>query len=458
MFDKQFDLYEQEFLQDLARLLRIPSISIDTGDEKCPYGAEVNAALDTVVDIARRFGFSAENLGRVAQIPFGSGKKKVYIACHADVVPCSSTWTVPAYDLTVRDGKLFGRGVLDNKGAVLAVLYAFRILLQQGIEPDVSLRLIVGGSEETTMTDMHDYVCRYGLPDEALTPDSVFPVVNTEAGMVSAKVYFPYNCSGKLRLCRLSGGQASNAVPDRAEAVIAGCDSRVTEWLRMQSVYPVTMSISDDVVTLYAKGISAHASQPQEGQNAIVGLSQVLQELFSSFDTNCPLPEVLYTYFSEPHARGLDLYCRGDILGEITQNVGICNWDEGYFTVDMRLPVAGQLSRVKQRLDCFMQKFGFTVKFEKTHEYTHVAPDSPFMQALSAAYTELTGHEMEFLGSRGLTYAKAFNGRCVAFGPVYDEEGNECGGLHGDDEFVRADVLKRLSCVYAGVIKKLWCK
>lgn len=458
MFEKQFDLYEQEFLQDLAKLLRIPSVSRETGDLLIPYGAAVKDALDTVAQIARRFGFEAENLGRVTQISFGTGEKKVYIACHADVVPCSAGWSVPPYDLTVRDGKLFGRGVLDNKGAVMAVLYALRMLAQAGIRPNVSLKLLVGGSEETTMSDMQDYVSRYGLPDEALTPDSVFPVVNTEAGMVSAKVYFPRDCYGKLRLLNFSGGLVSNAVPDRAEAEISGCDESVLTWLRQQTIYPVTVSTSDNGLILCASGISAHASEPQNGKNALIGLSQVLQALFKEFDTQCVLPQVLCEYFSDHHSQRLGLYCRGDILGEITQNVGVCNWDKGYFTVDMRLPVAGCLERITQRLASLAQEYGLTLELEKTHEYTHLDPSCAFLRSLSNAYTEQTGLKMEFLGSCGLTYAKAFAGRCVAFGPVYSEQGEECGGLHGDDEFVRLDVLKRLSVIYANVIKRLWCK
>ena len=79
------------------------------------------------------------------------------------------------------------------------------------------------------------------------------------------------------------------------------------------------------------------------------------------------------------------------------------------------------------------------------------------MKELSSAFSEITGKKAEFLGSCGLTYAKALGKNGVAFGPVYNEEGCECGGLHGSDEFVTTEVLVNLQKIYAKTILKLWC-
>ena len=174
MFEEFFELNQDDFLQNLAQLLAIQSVSEETDNAQFPFGKDVDDAFELVVNIAREPGFHAENLKHVAEISFGDGDKKVYIACHADVVPCSAGWIKPPYKMTIENGRIYGRGVLDNKGAVMAVLYAFISLKEHGIAPKAALKLLVGGSEETTMSDMITYVKTHGLPDEALTPDSVF--------------------------------------------------------------------------------------------------------------------------------------------------------------------------------------------------------------------------------------------------------------------------------------------
>lgn len=463
MFEDYFLQQQDSFLQDLAPLLRIKSVSRPCEDPQAPCGVEVKQALDYMASLARGYGFSATNLGKVTQISWDESlpsddRKTVYIACHADVVACSSGWTYPPYDLTVRDGRIYGRGVLDNKGAAMAVLYALRALKEHGIQPHVTLKLLIGGCEETSMADMEEYASQYGLPDEALTPDSVFPIVNTEAGMISARICFDRpQAVGPLQLVQFRGGMASNAVPDRAQAVVE-CGkfaSQVYALLRDR----FDCSLCGTQIQIEATGISAHASTPQEGKNAITTLAAGLADVFAQHGSEQPFLTVLNRFFAgDFYAQKLGLSCSGPVLGPMTQNVGICDFANGYFTLDMRIPVSGQTERIQDRLAQLAQTYGFRVEYEKVKEYTHVSPDSSFLRGLAAAYKAETGQPAAFLGSTGLTYSKAFAGRCVAFGPVYSEQGEECGGLHGDDEYVRTDVLMRLAAVYAGVIRRLWCK
>lgn len=46
------------------------------------------------------------------------------VLCHLDVVPEGTGWTVPPYALTRREGKLYGRGTIDDKGPAVAALFA----------------------------------------------------------------------------------------------------------------------------------------------------------------------------------------------------------------------------------------------------------------------------------------------------------------------------------------------
>ena len=50
----------------------------------------------------------------------GQGEELVGILCHVDVVPEGDGWTTPAYSADIRDGKIFARGAIDDKGPTMA--------------------------------------------------------------------------------------------------------------------------------------------------------------------------------------------------------------------------------------------------------------------------------------------------------------------------------------------------
>ena len=69
---------------------------------------------------------------------------------HYDVQPAEplDQWTTPPFEPSLRDGKLFARGVSDNKGEIVARLVAIRELLRQDGELPISIRWIIEGEEE----------------------------------------------------------------------------------------------------------------------------------------------------------------------------------------------------------------------------------------------------------------------------------------------------------------------
>jgi acetylornithine deacetylase/succinyl-diaminopimelate desuccinylase family protein len=58
----------------------------------------------------------------------GKGSPKLIIACHSDVVPPGDGWKTNPFKLVIKGGKVFGRGVLDNKGPLACALIAGKIL------------------------------------------------------------------------------------------------------------------------------------------------------------------------------------------------------------------------------------------------------------------------------------------------------------------------------------------
>ena len=116
MFNDYIELQKQEMIDNLMKLVAIPSVAA-APNENAPFGKDVDKALSFVSSLAENMGFKAKNLKNCAEIIFGENKaEKVYIAGHIDIVPPGDGWTSSPFQLTIRDGKMFGRGVLDDKG------------------------------------------------------------------------------------------------------------------------------------------------------------------------------------------------------------------------------------------------------------------------------------------------------------------------------------------------------
>ncbi|MFE6055883.1 dipeptidase [Kitasatospora sp. NPDC056446] len=140
---------------DLAELVAFPSVA----DPRQFPVEECEKAARWVAD-----AFAAEGLTGVrlldtpdgtqsvyAELPGPEGAPTVLLYSHYDVQPPldEDAWLSPAFELTERDGRWYGRGAADCKGNVLMHLTALRALRQvYGDTYPVSLKIIVEGSEE----------------------------------------------------------------------------------------------------------------------------------------------------------------------------------------------------------------------------------------------------------------------------------------------------------------------
>ena len=106
--------YENEIKESLKELLSFPSVQ-EPAEEGMPFGKPVHDALRYMLDLGEKFGFRSKELeGYAGHVEWGEGEI-LGILTHLDVVPAGSDWTVPPFAATYRDGKIFGRGILDDK-------------------------------------------------------------------------------------------------------------------------------------------------------------------------------------------------------------------------------------------------------------------------------------------------------------------------------------------------------
>ena len=154
-------------INELAELVAIPSIA----DDRIIDPAVHRSAAEWVREAFRAEGIPAEleltpdgTYAVIGHRPAPEGAPTVLLYCHYDVQPIldEHEWLSPPFELTERDGRLYGRGSADCKGNVLAHLTALRAL-RDGAPIDaadtypVGLILVAEGSEEQGRASLDQY-------------------------------------------------------------------------------------------------------------------------------------------------------------------------------------------------------------------------------------------------------------------------------------------------------------
>src|SRR6202035_2997739 len=141
-----------EHLTDLYEFLRIPSISA-----QAEHKQDIERGARWVADRLRRVGLDPVEIvptkmhplvyGESQQAP---GKPTVLFYGHYDVQPPEplELWPSPAFEPTVRDGNLFGRGTADDKGQVHIHLKALEALLKTSGTLPLNVKVMIEGEEE----------------------------------------------------------------------------------------------------------------------------------------------------------------------------------------------------------------------------------------------------------------------------------------------------------------------
>ena len=178
----------------LRRMVAIPSIR---GKEEpdAPFGRGPKQALEEVLKIATELGFHTKNIDdKIGYAEYGEKRADgAYYGVfgHVDVMPLGEGWNSPPLSLTLREGKLFGRGTLDNKGPILSNLYALYVLKENGVTFDRPVRIVFGTNEETGFGCVKHYLTKEIPPTFGWTPDCKWPVVYGERGRLKVRVSLP---------------------------------------------------------------------------------------------------------------------------------------------------------------------------------------------------------------------------------------------------------------------------
>ena len=109
-------------LTELVKLLSIDSVLDETTSEpSAPFGRKIAQALSFMLELGERDGFKTRNVdGYAGHIEWGQGEELIGVLTHVDVVPAGDGWTSHPFDPQIREGKLYARGAIDDKGPTMA--------------------------------------------------------------------------------------------------------------------------------------------------------------------------------------------------------------------------------------------------------------------------------------------------------------------------------------------------
>ena len=145
--NEEIQAHMAEEIAALQALLRIRSVE-NRGENGTVFGQGAQDCLDECLALSERLGFIARDVDRYCgYAEYGSGGEMIVVLGHLDVVPEGGGWTHPPYGAEIADGKLYGRGAIDDKGPMIAALYALRAIRACGVPLRRRIRILFGINE-----------------------------------------------------------------------------------------------------------------------------------------------------------------------------------------------------------------------------------------------------------------------------------------------------------------------
>jgi succinyl-diaminopimelate desuccinylase len=441
----RIDGYRDEMIKDLQDLIAIPGVA--GGPEgDMPFGADVHKALLYMLRLGEASGFetlNVDNYGGHIEFggfltdeegnPAGRSEKSMGILTHLDVVPAGSDWDYPPFSGHVEDGRLYGRGAIDNKGPTIAAFYAMKALKEEGFMPKKRVRLILGLDEEagTGWKGIEAYFAKVEKPTFGFTPDAEFPAIHGEMGILIFDLVKKLGkTKGKgIELRSLKGGNAANMVADHARALLrAESYEQVRELLakyKSETGYKLVAKGVGKSLEIVASGVSSHGARPWKGVNAITVMLDFLGRLNLANEDVRDFIGFYNTHIGF-NLNGENIGCgiSDEVSGKLIFNVGMIDLDDevAKLTINIRYPVTSDEETVYAGMMPFLDKYDMGVVKINHQASIYVPADDPFIVTLMDVYRKHTGDENSLpLVIGGGTYARSMD-NAVAFGMAFPGE------------------------------------
>ncbi|WP_082797406.1 M20 family metallopeptidase [Neobacillus drentensis] len=404
---------ETDFHHSLMELIEIPSV-INEQDSGYPFGKQIDLALKKTLSICEKLGFRTfcDPKGYYGYAEIGDGKEMIGVLGHLDVVPAGKLdeWKTPPFQAIIKDGKMYGRGTQDDKGPTLAALFAVKALMNLGVPFAKRIRIIFGTDEETLWRCMNRYCEIEEIPSMGFSPDSVFPLVYAEKGLLQLHL------EGKNETgLRLRSGNAFNAVPDTARY----SGEQQTELIAALSALDFAYETDEDGIVVLGKAV--HAQVAEKGINAINRLLIALKQIGYTSKTIEFVNDLIH---EDSFAVKIFGECEDEASGKLKFNIGKieCNEEVERLSIDIRIPVTVDKQTIVDTLSQLAKEYGLSYKEFDYLKSIYIPKDHFLIKTLMNVYQEITNDLIsEPISSGGATYARAME-NFVAFGAVFPHQ------------------------------------
>lgn len=317
--------------------------------------------------------------------------------------------------------------MLDNKGPLLASLFAAKILKDSGKVYTKNLRVIFGTNEESGSRDLAYYLAKHPAPRLGFTPDSQFPAVYAEKGVVSFRLTTPFRSGELAGLTAIEGDFVASSIPDQA-----------------------IFRLSDGTCQQFT-GKRTPSNEPHLGLNAItLGASQLHQhDLFSS---------ELQAYFSWMTYSLHNLHSGEGLVGstpEMDLQVSPHTLELSEDQLILSVSVRYSIDCIEEQIVALLQDNLPTLetKLDITRSFPPIAFDRshPMLETMRRSYESVTGLDGHPIITTGATYAR-FMPNIIAFGPSFP---GQIGIAHNHNEYMFVDDLKRNIEIYRRTLDEL---
>ncbi|SOY97568.1 peptidase; putative AMINOACYL-HISTIDINE DIPEPTIDASE (CARNOSINASE) (XAA-HIS DIPEPTIDASE) PROTEIN; signal [Cupriavidus taiwanensis] len=408
--------------------------------------------------MAREFGLAYRNVdNRVFEVTLpGGGKDTFGILTHADVVPAvAEEWVLDdgtrldPFRMTRIGDLLYGRGTIDDKGSIAAVLYAMKTVKESGVPLERSIRLMIETTEETGGDGMKYYRQHTTLPEYNVVLDSKYPAVVAEKGAGTLTVSFGIKAADDKRvpsqadskgpaIVAMRGAASANAIPETATARIAGGDpaavAAALEQARAEFVrrytprgkFSIEVKRAGNEVEVKVTGASAHGSRPEEGVNPLPRLALFLQASGVRFAENHYLNAVRYLndlYGLDYLGNRMDVAYRDPFMGPLTMSPTLVRERGEYVDVvtNVRMPrgrTPDELGgKITKRIFGWAATHGpVEIKYDQGNWMAR-DPKGAWLSTLLNIFGDTTGLEAKPVSTAGSTTAKLMP-NAINFGPA----------------------------------------
>ena len=397
--------FKERIISDILKLVSIKSFTDDReGIIECQ-----TAVSEIATDLGFLCSYRAGGKVLLIEPRNKTSKPELGIVVHLDTVPYDEEeWSASPLG-EIKDGRIYGRGVVDDKTAIVLAMYA---MFEKGESIKSSWQIIVGSSEEGSWTDMQDYLAEgWELPEFLITIDGD-GVQNGCRGYMDLELTFKRGTETRhLTDLRVING-ANNAVPGKAIAV-------------------------HDEAIIEVTGKSAHSSIPQIGQNALVNL---LYSLFYADSEFTGLFDLAADLKDNHNARCIGFEEHPEVVNG--QNIGFtsvcmtnCHYMEDTITANLNIRLSPETteSEIENAINQICSKYDCTSKIKEFKKPAYISPESKEIKLMLEAYEEVLGKKTESTFAMGCGYNSALP-NCAIFGPRFAVDHDEEDTCHSVDE------------------------